>query len=386
MTITGDPDIVLSTKRRFADRFLALEKVHGVGVAYKRRAGAATRTPCLVVTVEKKLPLRSIKPEQRIPARVPAFDVAGNPIPGVEVAVDVIAGGPYLFAAVNTAKVRPLVPGYSFGKLGGYAGTIGAKLIDLNLVPGVPKRDPREADPNCFFDPREVRLPKDSPLFFLTCAHVFTMHPTPGDQAIQPGAVDGGVGPSVGFPVRWTVVPQQSFTSTSPGGTPTADSLSYEDAAVIELDRDVRPGITAAIKDVGPPVGQRNLTFLDLEPGKPPVTVQKSGRTTGLTKAVVMATSYDVAIGLGGFIGLFFSVLLRDQILATGPGTVAEGGDSGALVLDEGRMATGLLVGAAGSDMIFTPIMRVMLAINFPGTITTGPAGQPQRYFVLAGS
>src|SRR6185436_6882090 len=93
------------------------------------------------------------------------------------------------------------------------------------------------------------------------------------------------------------------------------------------------PDVTPAIRYVNAkPSGTRALTAVG-------VKVKKSGDTTGLTDGIV--------VGLNGTIGPFTingvaNVYLKDSIVTSG---MSDGGDSGALVLDNLNQAVGLLFG-----------------------------------------
>lgn len=73
-------------------------------------------------------------------------------------------------------------------------------------------------------------------------------------------------------------------------------------------------------------------------------TLVKSGRTTGVTRGEVKATSASIRVGYGGDVGV---TTVRDQIITT---DMSDGGDSGSPVFDERGNHVGLVF--AGSDKV----------------------------------
>ena len=88
------------------------------------------------------------------------------------------------------------------------------------------------------------------------------------------------------------------------------------------------------ILEIGVPVG--------IKVGELGMAIQKSGRTTGLTKGEILQVDAMVTVSYGdGKTALFV-----DQFIA---GAMSSGGDSGSAVLDMEKNLVGLLF--AGSDM-----------------------------------
>jgi len=386
MAITDDPDIVLSTKQRFADLLWGLPNVNAIAVAPKQRGRRMSPRPAIALFVTKKLPPRRLALADRIPRRLPAIDPAGRPLPGLEVLTDVEVAGPFFVAApaVNTARMRPIVPGFSTSLrpvVGmAFPGTVGAAVIDLNGRRAAGGGGGGGSGTTTALESYVVgeRLRDWRDKFFLTCAHVVTGTANPANTDVVQQATFDGAGAGIQFlagrPDRWTLVPQILYGNLKP-----PIRTSFVDAAVVKLDRDVPVNITTKIKGIGSPAGQGNIIYADL-PNKP--QVQKSGRTTGLTKGTVVASSTDVRIGLA-FAGISFGdpIMYRDHLLVRGnAGAMSEPGDSGALVLDDQRNAVGLCVGSDDSHMVMTRFITVMLDINHPRLST----GTPNRRFVLA--
>lgn len=374
MAITDDPDIVLATKRRFVDFLLGFDDVNGVGVGRKAVRGTTRFRPAITVFVSRKKPVRLLKIDQRLPRNLPAHDVTGTPIDGVEVALDVEEAGPFLLSQKNVAQKRPVVPGFSTSQflktvLGGFPGTVGAALVDLNSgLPANRRKKSTKYLGEGYAVPEKIGKAKEK--FFLTCAHVVApATETSRKLIVQPGQGDGGEAKDlVGKTDRWTLWPQFSV-----GLGKKAVEVSYTDAAAVKLDAGI--GLTAKIQDIGLPTGIRVVQTADAVRRLP---VQKSGRTTGLTKGRVISSFADVKIGLGGLIGAIVQPMLyRDQIIVE---MKSAGGDSGALVLDNDRMAVGLLVGGGDKKTIVTPINRVLFDLNHPRLAK----GTANRLFALA--
>lgn len=85
--------------------------------------------------------------------------------------------------------------------------------------------------------------------------------------------------------------------------------------------------------------------------------VQKSGRSTGVTRGsvTVIGTTVKVGIGSGRVIQL------NDQIVTTKMGNP---GDSGALLLDGANRALGLLFAGSSSVTLYNPIQEVLAALQ----------------------
>lgn len=385
MSITDDWTIVESTKRRFADQFFSYDNVNAVGVGRKQREKRRLRGPAVSVEVTRKLPHSLVRSDQLIPPTLPGFGRDGLPIPNLEVQTDVDEGGPYFAGGLCVAaeaspaqmgKKRPIVPGFdTISKIkSGNAGTIGLALIALDkLKRGVGPGNPGLEELQYV---TERTLEQARTMFFLTAAHVLVpfRQPLGAEPIFQPAAGDGE---EVGSLYCYTPYPQVDY----PGLT----FATFEDAAVVQLTPAFP--ITTAIAGIGSPTGQRDITFLDLASGPGP-TVKKSGVTTGVTTAQVVKTSFDVDLDVSRLLGAIplpgakpDPVRYRDQIKAEGTGVVSCGGDSGSAVLSAGNEVAGLLVGERddGSSMVFTPIKRVMYAINHPRLST----GRPPLRFVI---
>ena len=84
--------------------------------------------------------------------------------------------------------------------------------------------------------------------------------------------------------------------------------------------------------------------------------VRKSGRTTGVTEGRITAIDAVVEVDYGGPTAIF-----REQIVSDLP---SKGGDSGSLVVDEGRHAVGLLFAGGATTTLINPIAAVAHFLN----------------------
>ena len=117
------------------------------------------------------------------------------------------------------------------------------------------------------------------------------------------------------------------------------DAVNYVDCALCLPDNDA--DIENHILEIGAPMGIAEATR--------DMLLQKSGRTTGHTKDLVLQTDVTVKVNYGnGQMALF-----EDQLMA---GPMSAGGDSGSAVLDSNNNIVGLLF--AGSDD-YTIINRI---------------------------
>lgn len=200
-------------------------------------------------------------------------------------------------AVGETGRVRPLRPGVSIAHVDVTAGTLGGFVT------------------------------VDGCLHALSNHHVLVGSPDAraGDPVLQPGPADGGRDPQDRVGALAGLVPLDASTT------------ALVDAAVAALD-DETVDLTYPS---GPVTGTARVLGAE--------TVEKIGRTTGVTRGRVTAFELDdVVVGYGPEIG---EVSFDDQIEVEGlgRGPFSRGGDSGSLVYVPG---TGLAVGLlfAGSE------------------------------------
>lgn len=300
------------------------EGVVGLGVAEKTTAGKRLRDIiAFKVYVEKKLPLTAV--EHPIPRTI---ELPG--LPPVDVDVEEIGK---IALQGNTQRIRPAVPGFSVGRA----------------------LDAREAGT---FGMVVRRQGEQGPLYLLSNSHAIAASgfANKGDIVLQPGSYDGGKTPTDGIGALADWVPL-IFSST---GFP-----NLVDAAIAALE----PGIaSAAIAVLGVPKGvNANVTR--------GMSVQKMGRTTTRSQAIVLDVDFRVSSAYPDASGKPSRVGFSDQVLVT---FYSAGGDSGSPVLDMNNNVVGLHVAGSDTIGIFCKIANVMdqLGIEVVTQQTDPPAGQ----------
>jgi hypothetical protein len=164
-----------------------------------------------------------------------------------------------------------------------------------------------------------------------------------GDAVIQPGKFDGGLSPAddIGRLV--------DFVTIDFGG------INIVDAAIAATE-EPKLGTSTPSDGYGAPKSVTATAYLNQK-------VKKYGRTTGLTKGQVAGINAAVAVNYGGGnVALFLG-----QIIIT-PGAFSAGGDSGSLVVVDGkgrdrahdRKPVGLLFAGSALHTIACPIDAVL--------------------------
>jgi hypothetical protein len=206
----------------------------------------------------------------------------------------------------NVTRTRPCPGAFSIGHIDITAGTLGClvkdKLNDAQVI--------------------------------LSNNHVLanTNQGAAGDPILQPGPSDGGTDPKDRIATLTRFKPIDF----------TAGVTNYIDAAIATP---LKPAdVVHEIKDVGAtiPTETRDITVDDL--GQ---FVRKSGRTTEHTTGYVDAVNTTVTVKYGLFEkATFVDQIIIEQVLAEED--ISARGDSGSLVLDNGKKLVGLLF--AGSE------------------------------------
>lgn len=327
--------------RQHEKKILSLENVVGLGFGYKIVQGRTTNKPAVMVLVKKKIP-----DEQSL---------GRNMIPKIlsETPTDVIEVGDVRLLAARVEKARPAKPGMSIGHYKITAGTFGALV-----------RDQKTGKP-----------------LILSNNHVLANatdgndgRSAIGDVILQPGAHDGGT-PSdvIAYLERFVPISKNTGTSSCAianglkkiiNGLLRVVKPDYEinfvkktssrnmiDAAVA---RPVKAEYVASdIVGLGEITGIREPSI--------GMTLQKSGRTTGISKSSIQAMDIVLKVMLGpGEEAVFY-----EQIL-TGP--MAQPGDSGSIVVNDEMKAVGLLFAGSDQATLINPIINVMklLQIELP--------------------
>jgi hypothetical protein len=297
---------VKRAKERFERELLRKANVVGLAVGRKIVGGRETDELCVVVLVRRKMPEEELSPQDVVPRRLD------------DVKTDVVETGEIRALGLHllrphrktTARWRPAPPGVSIGHFRVTAGTLG----------GVVRRG--------------------SETYILSNNHVLadSNRGRRGDAVLQPGPVDGGKLPEDSIavledyvPLKWSRRLTRLFAFMSP--------RNRVDCA---LARPIREeDLVSEIHLLG---GVKGTAEASIDQ-----TLLKSGRTTGLTRGRVTHLEATVTVNYGEGRAAVF----EGQILAS---SMSEGGDSGALVLDQKRRAVGLLF--AGSERV-TVLNRV---------------------------
>jgi len=304
--------------------------VVAVGVGFKTKAGVRTNDVCIVVSVEKKLPVEKLS----------AQDVIPQSIGGV--ITDVIQTGKIVALKERYEKWRPYPAGVSIGHKDITAGTLGSF----------------------------VKRGED--ILLLSNNHVFANSNAGsiGDAIYQPGKYDGGTESD-------TVANLLDFVPISFSGdtTPTCpiggffETLFNLLAKIIgskhrfSLFQEVKPKadeINRVDCAIAKPTNPSDMELIILEIGDVQgmadaelgMQLQKSGRTTGYTQDTVLQLHVTAQVDYGGPIAVF-----DEQIMA---GPMSQGGDSGSLVLNMDNYAVGLLFAGSNTTTIINPIQDVM--------------------------
>jgi hypothetical protein len=287
--------------------------VVGVGIGRKIKRGRPTKTTCVRIYVESKIPRNVIPQDFLLPERIE------------DVVTDVVETG--RFRAFQTAvpptqkKARPARPGCSIGfqfvnAAGGelMAGTFGA-VVTVNGARFILSNNHVLANEN--------KLPIGTAIF-------------------QPGLLDGGNPATDQIATLATFVPLQ------------IGEANVVDCALASIlnEASINPKI---MPKVGQLVSDQPIDAAD------GMKVEKIGRGTGFTTGSISDVAATVTVGFD--LGL---LTFDNQILVAGDkGAFAGDGDSGSLVVDQktGR-ATGLVIGGIEGFTVVNHITDVLQALN----------------------
>lgn len=335
-TIPTDFLDLADVQAEYEEELLERDNVVGVALGHKWTKGRDTGKKAVTVLVDAKLDDDLLSDGQKIPKEVHGIPVDVQEA-GIVYAGPAVAEAPQAMQAERpyspngaaspeaaamirpsleevvpfalSARVRPLIGGFSIGHFAITAGTIATGCYDWSEMPDVPAR-----------------------YFVLSNNHVLANSnlASLGDPIRQPGPFDGGtpldtVGKLARFvPIKWK--------------TPTTAPLNFVDAAVAEVDFRL---LSREVYWVGyvkklytaPKVGD---------------ILQKTGRTTYFTTGRVTNINATVDVNYGGGKVARFA----RQILARTKDGHAMGapGDSGSLVTNLDEEGVGLLF--AGSSLL----------------------------------
>ena len=317
------------------EELMAKKNVVSVGCGRGTIDGERVRTICLVVGVEKKVPLLSLSERDRIPRRV---DNRGYWVP-----TDVVEVGKICALGHNRDRHRPAQPGSSIGHPAITAGTFGC-LVKRNGEPVLLSNN------HIFANQNDAQI---------------------GDPIWQPGPFDRGTEDDViahlldfipldyglsdpDCPIaRWVARLANAFAKRLGSShrlrvekSQPVDNL-VDAAIATPLDASM---VTDSIIDIGSP---RGLVEPELD-----MAVRKFGRTTHYTEDVITQTDATVRVGYGDNKFATFT----NQFLT---GAMSAGGDSGSAVLTKsGKNLVGLLFAGSDSITIASPMSTVFRLLN----------------------
>ena len=306
--------------------------VNGFGITLKQTSGKKTNQPAIVFYVNRKLPLRNLPIQNRIPKQISLpWEYSKDGV--LHIVTDVRVGK--FESLENISRERPCPGGYSIGHVNITAGTLGClvhdKINDQTVI--------------------------------LSNNHVLanTNDAVAGDSILQPGPYDGGTDPDdlIATLTRFKPI---DFTSGVNNYIDAAIATPTNPKYVVQNIKDIGDGI---------PTETYNVTEADL--GK---YVKKSGRTTEHTTGFIDTVYATVTVKYG----MFEKATFCDQIIikqAYPEEDISAGGDSGSVVLDNDDRLVGLLFAGSSRDeatkepatAIINPIKHVFNLLNLE-TIT----------------
>ncbi|MFW6287225.1 MAG: hypothetical protein ACOC2J_00570 [bacterium] len=327
--------------RKIIDRHRSslLRKMNVVGVGYgiKEKNGERTGEDAVIILVKEKLPERKMKKKDLLPHRID------------DCQTDVIEIGELSFHTERTGKLRPAQPGISIGHYKISAGTLGAIV-----------RDKKTGSP--------LILSNNHVLANITNGK--DNRSKKGDPIIQPGSYDDGNNPDdiIAYLERYVPIhrgegepecqvaiaveklanfiihfirPYYNFKLFKQGKN------NLVDCAVAKPNSDQL--INPRILEIGEIRGLKEAE-VDME-------VQKSGRTSGLTRGKVVAVDATVNVRMSETESANF----EDQFITT---PISKAGDSGSLVLDMDNNAIGLLFAGSEKATVCNKISNVIQALS----------------------
>ena len=313
-------------------RLMGFENVIGVGIGYKMVGGAYTRKKAICVLVKSKKPLSELPSAQAVPSKIGDHHT------------DVIEVGEIVLLS-HIEKMRPAPPGCSIGHYLITAGTFGCVVVDrkggsrlmlsnnhvlANMTDG---NDDRAQKGDAIFQPGRYDHGTSADLI----AHLERWVPIHRDVAAPTCPIAKAV-ESAGNAVMKMMKPNYRMRFLK--------AMKAENLVDCALARPVADDlITQEIIDIGVPAGASQAAV--------GMKVQKSGRTSGLTKGEIIVIGATLKVAMGDTGDATFS----DQLVMT---SIGEPGDSGSLVLDEDDRAVGLLAAGSNKATICGSIQNVL--------------------------
>jgi hypothetical protein len=319
MPPTTDVRAIARTLKRQRDALLGRTNVVATGIGFKVVNGRRTNQLAVICSVTKKVPMAKLPVADRVPEQLG------------EVPTDVIKTGP--IRALARAKIPRPHALIDISRTHAHCGAPGGVSIAHAAVSA--------GTLGCL-----VLRSANGVSFILSNNHVLAAsnRAQRGDAILQPGPADGGEADSI-------IARLESFVRIY-FHTRQQARLNRVDAAIA---RPLAPRLVSPeILEVGPVAG--------VAAGELGMAIQKSGRTTGLTRGTIsqIEVTADVEYG-GGQVARFTDQLLSE--IPSGPG------DSGSAVLDEQRRVVGLLFAGSETVTLINRIEHVLTALRLQGPV-----------------
>jgi hypothetical protein len=259
-----------------------------------------------------------------IPTRLPVIDAQGKEMRNQMVEVIIEEEGEIL-AEMYTARRRPCPGGYSIGHPRVTAGTLG----------GVANR-------------------RGKWNYILSNNHVLaaTNSGAKGDPIYQPGPADGGTATdTIGELEQWVPI---DFSGTK---------NNEVDCAIAKTLGRKRRNVARHVQGIGTPSAEADATV-----GQ---AVRKSGRTTQLTRGIILSDNATIRVRYGrGQLAVFVNQLQYTHMTL--------GGDSGSLIWDQNSLTVvGLHFAGSGTSSYGNKIKRVLTRLGTPRLSLSGFGRRP---------
>lgn len=322
------------TKR---EHLFSISGVVGVGYGFKEVEGKRTDEEAIVILVKEKLPPEKIPQDQLLPKfiddrKTDVIEVGHIIAHGINkllkvtnlfdpLIIDLFDPEysemfqkqviiPETSTESRTSRVRPASPGVSIGHYLVTAGTLGAIVYEKNGQPLILSNNHVLANSSNGKD-RRARI---------------------GDLILQPGVYDGGLKSANAIAKLYKYVALANY--------PAANRMDCALAKPLKNNL-----VDPKIMEIGKVEGVR--------PPSLGMTVQKSGRSSGITTGEIRALEVSVNVDYGQGRVLRF----ENQILTT---AMSVPGDSGSLVLDMNNSAIGLLFAGSDTTTVMNPIQEIL--------------------------
>lgn len=328
----------LAILREFAD----VDNVVGVGLGHKWVRGEDTGRKAVVVLVEKKYRKSDLRRSAVLPKTIDGLPTDVIEVGNIRLLTDLLID--------RKQRLRPAQPGLSISHYKVSAGTFGCVVRDLATD-------------------EQLILSNNHVLANLSDGS--DERAQPGDPILQPGLYDGGDTEDNVIARLERFVPLQreykiplcKIAKLFEGWLNYVINFFRPEYRIQVWRQNEKVNLVdcAVAKPLDASMIDPNILEIGLPKGikKPQagMLVKKSGRSSGLTFSIVLATDVAVRVSLNNNeYGIF-----TDQVLA---GPMSKPGDSGSLVLSEDNYAVGLLFAGSESATMFNRLANVLEALQ----------------------